>query len=151
MAIGVGALGLAAGAFLLWPGEERGTPVPEAVAPLTLTQGKTVYLAECAACHGADLEGEPNWRQRNADGSMPAPPHDDRGHTWHHPDGFLFAYTKWGGQAVMTQMGVEGVSAMPAFGDRLSDAEIAAVLAYIKSTWSPRSKAYQQALTEQEG
>ena len=58
--------------------------------------GETVYAAQCAACHGASLEGQPNWRERGADGRLPAPPHDATGHTWHHPDAVLFELTKHG-------------------------------------------------------
>lgn len=33
---------------------------------------------------------------RNPQGFLPAPPHDERGHTWHHPDRVLFEVTKLG-------------------------------------------------------
>jgi mono/diheme cytochrome c family protein len=36
---------------------------------------------------------------------------------------------------------------MPVFGDVLSDAEIAAALAYIKSTWSERERGFQAEVT----
>ena len=71
---------------------------------------------------------------------MPAPPHDASGHTWHHPDGVLFRITKEGVAAVV---GGGYQSDMPAFGDVLSDDEIRAVLAYIKSMWPERERAYQ--------
>ena len=72
---------------------------------------------------------------------MPAPPHDDSGHTWHHPDRQLFDYTKFGGDAVAA---APFESAMPGFGDTLSDDEIWAVLAFIKSRWSPRMREVQR-------
>ena len=46
-----------------------------------LAQGQRVYVAHCAACHGAQLESQPNWRERGPDGRLPAPPHDASGHT----------------------------------------------------------------------
>src|SRR3546814_6805220 len=52
-------------------------------------QGKAIYAYSCAACHGAKLQGQPRWRERLANGRLPAPPHDDTGHTWHHPDAVL--------------------------------------------------------------
>src|SRR3712207_630865 len=46
--------------------------------------GRQVYAANCASCHGANLEGQPNWQQDLPAGGRPAPPHDASGHTWHH-------------------------------------------------------------------
>ena len=48
-----------------------------------VTAGRTVYLQNCASCHGIQLEGQKNWRRRNSEGYLPAPPHDETGHTWH--------------------------------------------------------------------
>ena len=94
--------------------------------------GGTAYRTQCASCHGADLEGEANWRARRPDGSLPAPPHDESGHTWHHSDEILFGITKYGGQ----RNAPPGfVSRMPAFGETMSKRQIYAVLAYIKSRW----------------
>ncbi len=39
------------------------------------------------------------------------------------------------------------VSDMPAFGSVLSDSEIAAVLAYVKSRWPEEQRAYQAEMT----
>jgi len=65
---------------------------------------------------------------------MPAPPHDDSGHTWHHPDHVLFGITKKGLVPPYAPQGY--LSDMPAFGDKLSDDEIWAVLAYMKTRWT---------------
>lgn len=94
--------------------------------------GEKVYAQHCAACHGAKLEGEANWRQRKASGRLPAPPHDATGHTWHHPDRLLFRITKYGPGALI---GGGHQSDMPGFEKVLTDAEILAVLSFIKSTW----------------
>lgn len=126
------AAGLLAGAvaYTLRPGPGQALVDPGDAELVAL--GKEVYAAQCAACHGAALEGEPNWRQRRADGRLPAPPHDPSGHTWHHPDAHLFVMTKHGVQALV---GADYASDMPAYADVLSDREIRAVLSYIKSTW----------------
>ncbi|HEY9163480.1 MAG TPA: c-type cytochrome [Magnetovibrio sp.] len=95
--------------------------------------GQALYAAHCASCHGDNLQGQPDWQVTQADGTLPAPPHDDSGHTWHHADALLFDYTKQGGQA-LAPAGFK--SAMPAFGETLSDSDIWAVLSFIKSKWS---------------
>jgi len=103
---------------------------PDDAAQVAL--GRQVYARECASCHGVNLEGQPDWRNRRPDGKLPAPPHDAEGHTWHHSDDQLFALTKQG-IAAFAPPGYR--SDMPAYGGKLSDAEIWAVLAYIKSRW----------------
>jgi mono/diheme cytochrome c family protein len=108
--------------------------------------GREVYAQYCASCHGASLEGQPNWKQPLPGGGMPAPPHDATGHTWHHADDLLFTIVKEGGQAGSPP---GYVNLMPAFGGQLSDEEIWAVLAYIKSTWPPDVRAVQQDVTRQ--
>ena len=97
--------------------------------------GRAVYAENCASCHGVALEGQANWRQRDADGYLPAPPHDETGHTWHHPDPYLFLMTKYG---IEEMIGKSYPNNMPAYKNNLTDEEILAVLSYIKSTWSGR-------------
>ena len=104
----------------------------EAPAP-DLAQGKQLYDLHCASCHGLKLEGQPNWRQRLSNGRMPAPPHDESGHTWHHTDEVLFGITKHGLVPPYAPPGYP--SDMPAFAGVLSDAEIRSVLAFIASHW----------------
>ncbi|MGR3363435.1 MAG: c-type cytochrome [Maritimibacter harenae] len=111
-----------------------------------LAAGETLYADNCASCHGADLEGQPDWRSPGPDGILPAPPHDENGHTWHHDSAMLFDYTKFGGQAALEARGVTGfTSGMPGFGDSLSDEEIRDVLAYIRSTWPDQVQDVQAA------
>jgi hypothetical protein len=74
---------------------------------------------------------------------MPAPPHDETGHTWHHSDEVLFTYTKLGGTELMAQRGMEFDSGMPGFASQLTDQDIWNVLAYIKSTWPDDVQAQQ--------
>ena len=98
--------------------------------------GGTIYTRHCASCHGSRLEGQPDWRRRKADGRMPAPPHDESGHTWHHPDGVLIGITKQGLVPPFAPRGYQ--SDMPAFGGMLSDDDILAVITFIKSHWTSR-------------
>jgi len=109
-----------------------------------ISAGARVYQQNCAVCHGANLEGQPDWRSRNALGQLPAPPHDETGHTWHHDNQYLFYYTKFGGAAVMAARGITDMtSGMPSFANTLSDDEILSVLAFIRSTWPDDIKAIQ--------
>lgn len=107
-------------------------------------QGRTLYMEHCASCHGANLEGQPDWRSPRPDGTWPAPPHSVDGHTWHHTDAMLFDYVKRGGQAALDDMGVAFTSGMPAFEELLSDAEIEAILAFIASTWPEEIRQVQE-------
>ena len=110
-------------------------------------EGELLYHQNCAACHGAALEGQPDWRRPGPDGRLPAPPHDATGHTWHHGDDLLFRITRDGTSEVV---GGGYESNMPGFGDVLSDAQIRAVLEFIKSTWPERERAYQKQVTRRE-
>ena len=132
--LGVAAVALVgAGAWgLLRSGEPDGIPYQDAAS---VARGEAIYAENCASCHGANLEGAENWRQPEEDGRMPAPPHDQTGHTWHHPDAQLFQLTKLGPAKIVGQ-GYE--SNMPGYEGVLSDQEIWEVLAYIKSTWPKR-------------
>jgi len=99
----------------------------------TTEMGQRIYEANCASCHGVDLEGQPNWQRANADFTMPAPPHDETGHTWHHDDETLFKLTKYGLAALVKNPSQK--SNMPTYEGVLEDSEITAVLSYIKSRW----------------
>lgn len=109
--------------------------------PKQVALGEQLYAAECAACHGTRLEGAAEWKVAGPDGIYPAPPHDETGHTWHHDDALLFDYTKRGGAAVI---GGTFKSGMPGFGGQLSDDQIRAVLAFIKSEWPEEIRARQE-------
>jgi mono/diheme cytochrome c family protein len=115
---------------------------PDANDPAVIARGKVVYAEQCASCHGAKLEGQPNWRERLPNGRLPAPPHDPTGHTWHHSDRQLFEMTKNGTAGMMPGYETD----MPAYKDVLSDADILAVLSYIESTWPADIRERQQRL-----
>ncbi len=100
---------------------------------LVVNKGRTLYGEHCASCHGGNLEGEANWRERDKEGYLPAPPHDASGHTWHHSDQQLFELTKRGVGAILQDANFK--TRMPAYEGVLSDQEIIAVLSHIKSRW----------------
>ena len=126
---GIASLGVAA---WLWASEGEGDIHLRPGDREAVARGAAIYKADCASCHGANLEGQPHWRERLPNGRLPAPPHDPTGHTWHHPDAQLFALTKLGPAKLV---GDDYQSDMPGFGDKLRDDQIVDVLSYIKSTW----------------
>jgi mono/diheme cytochrome c family protein len=113
----------------------------------TLANGRAAYHEHCASCHGANLEGQPDWQTPLPSGRLPAPPHDASGHTWHHSDRVLFEITKYGTAAVVGS-GYE--SGMPGFGPVLTDDQIREVLAFLKSRWPHRERRYQLEMTRRD-
>lgn len=133
----VGALVLASVVSIVlisWPGSDARHTRADPSNATQVALGAEVYRNYCAACHGTDLEGQADWRARKPDGRLPAPPHDESGHTWHHPDEVLFRITRDGVSALIP--GYE--SDMPAYAGVLEDEEIWAVIAYLKSRWPQR-------------
>jgi mono/diheme cytochrome c family protein len=119
-------------------------PMPALRADL-VAEGQPLYQQHCASCHGVNLEGQADWKQPLPNGRFRAPPHDDTGHTWHHPDALLLSIMHDGGN------GTNGAipSDMPAFKDTLTSRQMEAVLEYIKSHWSPQSRDFQWQMTVQ--
>lgn len=113
--------------------------------------GEKVYQAQCAACHGATLAGQPDWRTRDANGFLPAPPHDATGHTWHHADDLLFEIVKYGPGVVIGDSSYKSI--MPVYKGVLSDDDIIAVLSFIKNTWPAEERLWQDKVngTQPEG
>jgi len=106
--------------------------------------GELLYLTHCAFCHGDKLEGQPNWKTRNKNGRLPAPPHDETGHTWHHSDQLLFDLVKFGMVPPNAPQAYQ--SDMPAYENILTDEEIRTVLNYIKSHWPEEIRKRQSEL-----
>jgi mono/diheme cytochrome c family protein len=122
------------------PGSTDVPPLPTLDAQ-RVAQGQPLYNQYCAACHGAEGEGQPDWKIRNEDGSLKAPPHDASGHTWHHDDDLLLNLIANGSDFPQSQM--------PTFGGTLSDEEILAILEYIRTWWGPEERAFQWQVTWQ--
>jgi mono/diheme cytochrome c family protein len=102
-----------------------------------IEEGKVVYEQYCASCHGLNGEGQANWQFPAEDGFLPAPPHNDSGHTWHHSD------------AQLLMVIANGRNKMPAYAETLTPAQQEAVLAYIKTFWSPEIRQAQEDVTRQ--
>ena len=119
-------------------------PVP-ALNQTLVDDGRKLYDARCASCHGANLQGQPDWKKKLPNGQFPAPPQDDTGHTWHHPDAVIYRIIFEGGNG--DRNAVE--TGMPAFRDQLSGRDAVAIVSYLKSTWSQDNREYQWEMTIQ--
>lgn len=113
-------------------------PLP--LDPNLVKSGHEIYQQYCPSCHGADAQGAPNWQERDANGELPAPPHNAQGHTWRHSDADLYMMVSkgWRDPFNKTQR-----LTMPAFGDVLSPEQIRAVITYLKTLWTPEEIQFQ--------
>lgn len=139
-AVGFAALGIIAALLLLAPSIGPTAPLGEIAA-----RGASLYQANCASCHGGPTGG----------GMMDYPPkHNANGHTWHHSDCEVKEVIRTG-TSPMTEMMREmmappGAPTMPAWRERLTDEEIDAVLAYIKTMWTQDQRASQERVTREQ-
>jgi mono/diheme cytochrome c family protein len=94
-----------------------------------LAQGKRTFDMICAACHGADGEGKPGQ----------APPLADS--EWVNAKGFkrLVEIPQLGLNGAVHVKGQEWNLQMAPMGAALSDADLAAVLSYIRSSWGNKA------------
>ncbi len=100
----------------------------------------SLYSQHCASCHGARGEGASGWREPNEQGDLPSPPHDATGHSWRHADAVLYEMIAKGWRDPFNK--TETLT-MPAFGGVLTPKEIAAVIAYLKTLWTPEQRRLQ--------
>ena len=99
--------------------------------------GEPLFAEHCAACHGQQAQGAPNWNLRGADGRFPPPPLNGSAHMWHHPMRNLYGTI------------MRGQNNMPAFADKLNKAEVLAIIAWLQSHWPDEIYAAWLRLDEQ--
>ena len=102
--------------------------------------GQEIFATNCAVCHGVSGEGQPDWHIKRSDGTLPPPPLNGDGHTWHHGDGLLYRIISQGGKTLEDPNYPGFKSGMPAFGERLTHEETVEVIEYVKSLWGDKSK-----------
>ena len=93
--------------------------------------GSSLYLNNCASCHGNKLEGQPKWNtEKDSDGHNYAPPLNGTGHAWHHDFETLFNIIRYGFKKMDPNYKGKMIG-----NDDLTDDEIWSILAYVKSIW----------------
>lgn len=97
---------------------------PLAVSDLRMMAGASIFAAQCSACHGSDGKGVPGLFP---DLALSLPPHAK-------DPASLIRVVLEGARTVATAGEPTGPG-MPSFGWKLSDAETAAVLTYVRNSW----------------
>lgn len=107
-------------------------------------RGATMYVTHCQTCHGDQYGiGKQLW----------VPTHGRDGHTWHHSDRNLKETILNGSAAMDPEMEemmreMMGIPAdapkMPAWKGTLSEEDVDAVIAYIRTFWTPEQRRFQQ-------
>jgi mono/diheme cytochrome c family protein len=113
---------------------------PPPLDPAAVKTGRAVYLEYCASCHGTKGEGAANWQKLDAQGEMPAPPHDRHGHTWKHSDAMLYRIVQRGWRDPFNK--TERLT-MPGFAAQLSPKQTVAVVTYLKTLWTQEQRRFQ--------
>lgn len=117
-------------------------PLP-ALDARQVARGNQLYAQHCVTCHGAQLQGQPNWATPTV-GVVLAPPLNDAGHAWDHSDAELRRAILRG------SVGKDpaGNPFMPAFADKLQSDELEAVIVFLKSTWNTQHRVRQLMLSQ---
>lgn len=108
--------------------------------PNSVKSGRAIYMQHCASCHGANAQGAHDWQERDAHGELPAPPHNAEGHTWRHSDAMLYEMVTKGWRDPFNKT---KRLTMPAFAAALSPEQVRAVIAYLKTLWTPEQLRFQ--------
>ncbi len=116
------------GLLLIIPVGTPAQPVARIDDQALLDRGRDLFRENCAVCHGANAEGTvDNWQERDASGKLPPPPLNGTAHAWHHTLNSLARTIRQG------TMPIGG--SMPAWGDKLTDDEIFAIIVWFSSLW----------------
>jgi mono/diheme cytochrome c family protein len=112
---------------------ERKEDAPEPSAATSAIQGADLYAQHCATCHGAQGEGL---------GSFPPL----AGSSWvTGEEDTAIRILLHGLQGPIEVNGRSYSNVMPAFGRRLTDAEIAELLSYLRTSWDHDTEAVEPA------
>ena len=106
-----------------------------------LESGRVLYTTSCQSCHG-DQQGVGRLELASS--------HGPEGHTWHHADGQLLQMVLDGTDVLQASVGLPpSVLEMPPFKDKLTQAEVLAILSYLKTWWTEQQRDSQAAISRQ--
>ena len=109
-------------------GAEPSVPDRATTDPRVVTAGGKLFRRNCAVCHGWTAEGTvADWEKPGPDGKMPPPPLNGSAHAWHHPRSGLLLSIRQGTVRIGGNM--------PAWKEKLSDAQMSAIVDYLISLW----------------
>ncbi|MSP47986.1 MAG: cytochrome c [Alphaproteobacteria bacterium] len=109
--------------------------------PAQVALGRTLYRQHCSYCHGVDREGHEDWRPDMPVALGLAPPLDERSPAVDRSDRQVFEQVKFGGQPFLP---AGARSQMPAFEFNLTDAQVWALVAYLKNRWPDEALARRE-------
>lgn len=111
------------------PGSSTPAVAVEVAPPslAALNRGARLFQEHCAQCHGPEAQGHPDWQ---TPGVVAAPPLNGTGNDWKRSHTELVGVIQNGASR-------NGVSVMPAWKGRLSEPEIADVVAWFQALWPP--------------
>jgi cytochrome c len=113
-------------------------------ANIMISKGETLYMSNCASCHGSQLEGKKNWTSgKDEDGQSLPPPLNGEGHSWHHSPDQLFQIIRYGFKIYNPnyQGKMQG-------NEILSDEDIWSILEYMKSVWPKKIRDQYKSLVK---
>ena len=134
--VGLGVVAAVAGVWLVSTSLPSWTAA--ASSALRERRGQEVYNASCLSCHGGPTGGTIE--------DYP-PRHNANGHTWHHPDCAIARAIRDGSDEM--EFAPPGAPRMQAFRDKLTSSDIEAVIAYIKTMWTPGQRQLQASFTKE--
>jgi mono/diheme cytochrome c family protein len=100
--------------------------VDDAATLSSLNRGARLFQEHCAQCHGPEAQGHPDWETPGVIAA--APPLNGSGNDWKRTRAQLITSIKNGAKR-------DGLAVMPAWKDRLSDAEIDEIVTWFQALW----------------
>ncbi len=107
------------------------SPVRQSFTGESIMRGAALYKQQCLQCHGPEAQGHPDWQTPSGGAFTAAPPLNGTGNAWKRKKRDMITIIKGGARR-------NGIPAMPAYKDRLSDQDIEDVIRWFQVLWPPQ-------------